>query len=155
VEPVPVNPISTVARIFAGAMSFYALVIAVAWVAITQIMFISDYHAVTGQALPDALASGSKPAQLWVQTKRLVGVQLLAGSILMLFVIYRGFNAGERWAWFALLAWGLITWGSMLAYKAIIGYFRLAPSSLTFIIGAVLWLVAVISSARSFLGPGT
>jgi hypothetical protein len=152
----PTSPVvNAVARFFAGAMSYYALVIAVAWVAITQIMFVSDYQGVTGQALRDALASGSKPAQLWVQTKRLVGVQLLASSILVLLIVYRGFNVGETWAWYAILVWGLITWGSMLGYKAIIGYFKIAPSSLTFIIGAVLWLVTIISSARDLLGPGT
>ena len=147
-------PVNALARFTMGAMVFYALVISVAWIAITRIMFISDYQAVTGESLNDALASGSKFAGLWIQTKRLVGVQLLASSILMIFVTYQGFNAGERWAWFALLAAGLITWGSMLGYKAIIGYFRLAPSSLTFVIGAVLWLIAIISSAKDFLGSG-
>jgi pimeloyl-ACP methyl ester carboxylesterase len=40
----------------------------------------------------------------------------------------------------------------LLGYKAIIGYFRIHPSSLTFVIGALLWAIGIVSSAKDILG---
>ena len=145
------SSVKAVSKTLMGVMAVYALVISLLWVSITEIMFVSDYEGVTGQSLADALDSGSKPAGLWLQTKRLVGIELLATSLLMVFVVYKGFNKGEKWAWYALLAGGAITWGSLIWYKAAIGYFRLGTSSMTFVVGAVLYLVAIVLSARWIL----
>lgn len=145
------SSLKAVSKFLVGAMSVYALVISVFWVAITDIMFISDYEGVTGEPLADALAAGDKSAALWLQTKRLVGVELLATSVFMIFVVYKAFNKGEKWAWVALLIGGFITWGSLLGYKAVIGYFRFHPSSLTFVIGALLYLVGIVLSATWML----
>ena len=135
-----------------GAMAVYALVVSVLWVSITEIMFVSDYEGVTGQPLSEALAAGLKSAELWLATKRLVGILLLAASVLMVFVVYGAFNQGEKWAWYGLLVAGLITWGSLIGYKAAIGYFRLSGSSMTFIIGAVLYVIGIAFSAKWILG---
>ena len=52
------------------AMAIFALVVSVLWISITEVMFVSDYLAYTGQGLSDALAAGSKAAELWLTTKR-------------------------------------------------------------------------------------
>ena len=52
------------------AMAIFALVVSVLWISITEVMFVSDYLAYTGQGLSDALAAGSKSAELWLTTKR-------------------------------------------------------------------------------------
>jgi len=142
-------------KFFVGAMAVYGLVVALSWISITKIMFVSDFEGVTGEPLAEALDRGFKPAVLWLHTKRLVGIQLLAVSVLTVFVVYRAFNRGEKWAWYALLASGLITWGSLIGYKAMIGYFSLTASSMTFIIGAVLLVAGMALSAKHMLGKGS
>jgi hypothetical protein len=72
--------------------------------------------------------------------------------VLTLFVVHRAFDLGEKWSWLALLASGLITWGSLIGYKAVIGYYNLTASSITSIIGAVLVSAGIALSARQMLG---
>ena len=53
------------------AMAIFALVVSLLWVSITDVMFVSDFLAYTGQDLSDAFAAGSESAELWFVTKRL------------------------------------------------------------------------------------
>ena len=134
------------------AMAVFALVVSVLWISITEEMFVSDYLAYTGQGLSDALAAGSKSAELWLTTKRLWGFELLGISVLMLFVTARSYAKGERWSWFALLVTGFILWGSLIGYKVAIGYFQPTMSSMTFIVGAVLFVIGLVVPAKAILG---
>lgn len=134
------------------AMGIYALVLSVSWIFLTEIMFVSDFEAYTGQSLSDAVASHSKSAELWIIGKRLIGVELLSTSLLMIFIVQNGYSKGEKWSWFALLFTGIITWGSLIGYKVVIGYFELTPSSMTFIVGAILFVVGVVLPAKEILG---
>jgi hypothetical protein len=134
------------------AMTVFALVISLLWISVTEVMFVSDFLAYTGQALPDALAAGSKSAELWLLTKRLWGVELLAISLLMMFVTGKSYAKGEKWSWYALLITGCILWGSLIGYKVAIGYFQLTMSSMTFIVGAILFLIGIVLPAKTILG---
>ena len=133
------------------AMAIFALVISILWVTITEVMFVSDFLAYTGENLSDALAAGSKPAELWLTTKRLWGFELLALSLLMIFVTARSYSKGEKWSWYALLVTGCILWGSLIGYKVAIGYFQPTMSSMTFIVGAVLFAIGIIVPAKAIL----
>jgi hypothetical protein len=133
------------------AMAVFAFVISILWVSITEVMFVSDYLAYTGQGLSDALAAGSKSAELWLTTKRLWGVELLAISLLMIFVTARSYSKGEKWSWYALLVTGCILWGSLIGYKVVIGYFQLTMSSMTFIVGAILFAIGIALPAKAIL----
>ena len=133
------------------AMAVFAFVVSILWVSITEVMFVSDYLAYTGQGLSDALAAGSKSAELWLTTKRLWGVELLAISLLMIFVTARSYSKGEKWSWYALLVTGCILWGSLIGYKVIIGYFQPTMSSMTFIVGAVLFAIGIALPAKAIL----
>ena len=134
------------------AMAVFALVVSVLWISITEVMFVSDYLAYTGQGLADALAAGSKAAELWLTTKRLWGLELLGISVLMLFVTARSYAKGERLSWFALLITGCILWGSLIGYKVAIGYFQPTMSSMTFIVGAILFAIGLSVPAKAILG---
>jgi hypothetical protein len=134
------------------AMAIFALVISILWVSITEVMFVSDFLAYTGEGLSDALASGSKSAELWLTTKRLWGFELIGISVLMLFVTARSYAKGERWSWFALLVTGCILWGSLIGYKVAIGYFQPTMSSMTFIVGAILFAIGIVLPAKAILG---
>ena len=131
------------------AMGMFALVVSLLWITITEVMFVSDYLAYTGQNLADALAAGSKAAELWLITKKLWGIELLAISLLMLFITARSYAKGIKWSWYALLIAGCILWGSLIGYKMIIGYFQPTMSSMTFIVGAILFAVGLLIPAKA------
>ena len=134
------------------AMGVFALVVSVLWVTITEVMFVSDFLAYTGQDLADALAAGSKSAELWLTTKKLWGVELLAISLLAIFVTANSYAKGEKWSWYALLITGCIFWGSLIGYKLTIGYFQPTMSSMTFVIGAILFALGLVIPAKEILG---
>lgn len=136
---------------FMLAMAIYALVISLFWIFLTEIMFVSDFEEYTGQSLSDALATGSKPAELWLAVKRLIGVELLPISILMIFITQKGYSKGAKWSWYALLISGSVTWGSLIGYKVAIGYFQPTASSMTFIVGAVLFTIGLVLPAKAIL----
>jgi len=133
-------------------MAVFALVISLLWVSLTEVMFVSDFKAYTGQDLSDALAAGSKSAELWLITKKLLGVELLAISLGMIFITARSYTKGEKWSWYALLVTGCILWGSLIGYKVSIGYFQPTPSSMTFIVGAILFGIGIALPAKVILG---
>jgi len=134
------------------AQAVYALVLSLFWMLLTDVMFVSIFAGYTGQTLADALASQSKAAELWLITQRLVGVQLFAISVLMIFVTQKSYNKGEKWSWYALLISGAVTWGSLIGYKVVTGYFDPTISSTTFIIGALLFIMGISLPAKVVLG---
>ena len=134
------------------AMAVYTCVISILWISITEVMFVSDFLAYTGQSLSDALAAGSKSAELWLTAKRLWGVELLGISSLMIFITSKSYSKGEKWSWYALLVSGCILWGSLIGYKVAIGYFQLTMSSMTFIVGAILFAIGIAVPAKAILG---
>jgi hypothetical protein len=131
------------------AMAVYALVISLLWIFITELMFVSDFLAVTGQNLIDALAAGSQSAELWLTTKRFWGIALLTISILIIAITSKSYSKGEKWSWYTLLVSGSILWGSLIGYKVAIGYFQLTPSSMTFIVGAILFVIGLVVPAKT------
>ncbi len=133
------------------AMAVFALAISILWISITEVMFVSDFLAYTGQSLSDALAAGSKMAELWLMTKRLLGLELLATSLLMIFITARSYTKGEKWSWYALLASGCVFWGSLIGYKVAIGYFQPTTSSMTFIVGAILLAIGIAVPSKTIL----
>ena len=137
------------------AVTVFALVVSILWVSITEVMFVSDFLAYTGQSLSDALASGSKSAELWLTTKRLWGFELIGISVLMMFVTARSYTKCERWSWYALLVTGCILWGSLIGYKVVIGYFQPTMSSMTFIVGALLFAIGLAVPAKAILSKKT
>jgi hypothetical protein len=134
------------------AMAVFALVISLLWVSITEVMFVSDFLAYTGQDLSNALAAGSKSAELWLVTKRLWGVELLAISLMAMFITAKSYAKGEKWSWYALLVTGCILWGSLIGYKVAIGYFQPTMSGMTFIVGAILFAIGIALPAKAILG---
>jgi hypothetical protein len=69
----------------------------------------------------------------------------------MIFITQKSYSRGEKWSWYALLIAGIITWGSLIGYKVAIGYFEPTTSSMTFIIGAILFAIGIVLPAKAFL----
>ncbi|MCP8323617.1 MAG: hypothetical protein L6N96_05510 [Candidatus Methylarchaceae archaeon HK02M2] len=131
-------------------MGIYALAVSLFWIFLTESMFMSDFAAYTGQSWSDFLASSPKPAELYLTTKRLFGIEIFLISLLIILITHKSYSRAEKWSWYALLIAGIILWGSLIGYRIVIGY--LAPSIITFIIGAVLFVIGITLPAKEILG---
>jgi len=139
------------------AMGIYALVISLLWIFLTEVGFVSDFAAYTGQTWSDYLASSPKYAMMYIITKRLIGFQLLPISVLTILIAQKSYGRGEKWSWYALLVSGIVTWGSLIGYRIAIGYFVFdtlsrAASTMTPIVGLVLLAIGLAVPAREILG---
>jgi hypothetical protein len=129
-------------------LGFYTLVIAILWIFVTEIMFVSDFAHVTGYQFsehPDTVLAG-----FYILTKRLIGVMILVVALLILLINQKAYRKGEKWSWFAILIAGGVTWGTFIVYKIIIGY--IGASMITFVIGTLITLIGLILSAKEMLG---
>ncbi|UCE96708.1 MAG: hypothetical protein JSV51_03710, partial [Candidatus Bathyarchaeota archaeon] len=82
-----------------------------------------------------------EPAELYMITKKLLGITILLISLLIILITQKSYSKGEKWSWYTLLIAGITLWGSLIGYRIVIGY--LAPSIATFIIGATLFAVGI------------
>ena len=130
-------------------MGIYALVMSLTWVFLTDLVFVSDFLGYTDQSYHDFLSANPKPAEIYMITKKLLGVMLSLISFVIIMVTQKSFSKGEKWGWYTLLVSGIIFWGGLLGYRIIIGY--VAPSIVTFLIGAGLFVIGIILPAKDFL----
>jgi ABC-type polysaccharide/polyol phosphate export permease len=132
------------------AMGIYALVMSLFWIFLTEMIFVSDFLGYTGQSYSDFLASNPKPAEIYIVTKKLWGITMFLASLLIILITRKSYSKGEKWSWYALLIAGIMLWGSLIGYRIVIGY--LAPSIVTFIIGAALFVIGIALPAKEILG---
>jgi len=130
-------------------MGIYALVISVLWIFITDVMFVSDFEAYTGQPYSDYLSSSPKPAQMFLIAKRLIGIERLATALLLIIITQNSYRKAEKWSWYALLISGTITWGSVLGERIAIGYIATTGVA-TPIIGLILLIIGLALPAKEF-----
>jgi len=128
------------------AMGIYTLVMSLCWIFLTEIVFVSDFLAFTGQSYADYLASNPNFAEIYMITKKIWGITMLLVSLLVIFITKKSYNKGEKWSWYALLVAGVILWGSLIGYRFLIGY--VAPSIVTFVIGTILFVIGISLPAR-------
>ena len=136
---------------FMIAMGIFALITAVLWIFMTEVAFVSDFGAYTGQPCSDFLTSNPKPAELWLFTKRLIGIERLATSLLIILITQKSYRRGEKWSWYALLIAGVITWGSLIGYRIAIGYVE-SSGVATPILGLALLFIGLTFPAKAILG---
>ncbi len=142
-----------IGSILMTGMGIFALILSILWIFITEIMFVSDFLFYTGVSFQDYLVASPVYAEFYIITKKLIGFMILAISIPMLFITHVGYQKGEKWAWLALLITGGLLWGTLLGYRIYIGY--IGGSSITFVAGLVLWLLALLIPIKVFFGKET
>ncbi len=130
-------------------MGIYTVVMSLFWIFLTEVIFVSDFLAFTGQNYADYLVSSPKTAELYVITKKLWGVMMLLIGLLIISITRKSYSKAEKWSWYALLIAGITLWGSLIGYRLIIGY--IAPSIVTFIIGTILFVVGIALPAKEIL----
>jgi len=135
-------------------MGVYALVISLLGIFLTEAGFTSDFEAYVGQTYQEYLASSPRHAEMYLITKRLIGVELLPISVLIILITQKSYSKGEKWSWYALLIAGIVVWGSLIGYRIAIGYFGFdtslrAASSMTPIVGLVLLIVGLGVPAKT------
>ena len=114
-------------------------------------MFISDVGVYTGQTWAEFLAGSPAEAMLYIITKKLLGIQLTALSVFILFINYKAYSKGEKWAWWAFLIAGGLSWGSMLSYRFVTGYIA-SSGMITFIVGLALLIIGLVIPAKTIWG---
>jgi len=132
-------------------MGIFALITAVLWIFMTEVAFVSDVAAYTGQSYSDFLTSNPKHAELFLFQKRLIGIEKLATALLIIFITQKSYSRGEKWSWYALLITGIITWGSLIGYRLAIGYVE-STGVATPIIGLTLLVIGLALPAKAILG---
>ena len=131
-------------------MGIYVIVMSIAWIFLTEIVFVSDFLGFTGQSYAEFLVSNPLQAEIYMITKKLLGVTMLLTGILIVIITRKSYSKGERWSWYALLITGVMLWGSLIGYRVVIGY--VAPSIITFVIGAALFVIGITLPAKEILG---
>ena len=139
------------------AMGVYTLVISLLWIFLTEAGFTSDFEAYVGQTYSEYIADSPRHAEMYLITKRLIGVQMLPISVLIILITQKSYSKGEKWSWYALLIAGIVVWGSLIGYRIAIGYFGFdtplrASSSMTPIVGLVLLIVGLGLPAKTIFG---
>ena len=130
-------------------MGIYTLVMSLFWIFLTEVIFVSDFLAFTGQSYADFLASSPEHAELYIITKKLWGITMLLISLLIIFITKKSYSKAEKWSWYALLITGIMLWGSLMGYRFVIGY--IAPSIVTFVIGTALFVIGIALPAKEIL----
>jgi hypothetical protein len=131
-------------------MGIYTVVMSLFWIFLTEIIFVSDFLAFTGQSYADYLAISPETAELYMITKKLWGFTMLLIGFLIIFITRKSYSKGEKWSWYALLTSGIMLWGSLIGYRFWIGY--VAPSIVTFVIGTTLFVIGIALPAKEILG---
>jgi len=135
---------------FILCLGIYTTVIAILWIFVTEIMFVSDFAWYTGQTYQEYLESNPDFAKIFIITKKLIGFMLLTIGLLILLINQYAYRKGEKWSWFAILIAGSIAWGTFIIYKIVIGY--IGVSMITFALGAALVLLGIIFPVKDILG---
>jgi tellurite resistance protein TehA-like permease len=76
-----------------------------------------------------------------------MGIFALTTSIAMLFVLFVGFKKGQKWAWWAFLFVGGISWLYGLAMQIAE---RDMMNLVGHLIGTVLWLLGILLAVKVF-----
>jgi hypothetical protein len=138
-------------------MGVFTLVISLLWIFLTDVGFISDFETFMGVTWRDYVISNPREAEIYLITKRLIGVEMFPISILILLITQKSYRRAEKWSWFALLIAGSVLWGSLIAYRFSIGYFLFntplrASSSMTPIVGLILLIIGLVLPAKAIFG---
>lgn len=135
---------------FILTLAIYTLVISVLWIFLTEIMFKSDFEAYTGYTYDDYLNTVNREgAEIYIITKKMIGVLLLALGLLIFIINKYGYSKGEQWSWYAVLIAGAMSWGTFIIYKLVINYIGI--SMITFVVGAALLAVGLTFPAKDIL----
>ncbi|MFX1480071.1 MAG: hypothetical protein ACFFCI_18275 [Promethearchaeota archaeon] len=136
-------------------MGMYTLVISILWIFLTEIMFVSDFAHFTGITFQEYLNNPTTVvfAQMYIITKKLIGVMLLGIAVLIIFINQKCYRKGVKWSWYALLIAGVIVWGTFISYKIFIGY--IGASMATFAVGAGLFIVGIALPAKEIFSKNS
>ncbi len=132
------------------SMGIYVLAMSLFWIFLTEIIFVSDFLGFTGQSYAEFLVSNPLQAEIYMITKKLLGVTLLLIGILIVMITRNSYGKGEKWSWYVLLITGTMLWGSLIGYRVVIGY--VAPSIITFIIGTTLFVIGITLPVKEIMG---
>ncbi|MFX1377550.1 MAG: hypothetical protein ACFFA4_00510 [Promethearchaeota archaeon] len=130
-------------------MGMYTIIIAILWIFVTDIMFVSDFAYYTGTTYPNYLVSDPRFAEIYIITKKLVGCILLANGVMIVLINQNVYRKAEKWSWYTILIGGGISWSTFIIYKIYIGY--IGASMVTFVVGITLLVIGLALPAQEIL----
>ncbi|MFX0022600.1 MAG: hypothetical protein ACFE9S_09750 [Candidatus Hermodarchaeota archaeon] len=130
-------------------MGMYTIVMALLWIFVTEIMFVSDFAYYTGLTYQQYLGAAPEFAQIYIITKKLVGCILLANGAMVVLINQKSYRKAEKWSWYAILIGGGISWSTFIIYKIYIGYIGI--SMITFVVGISLLVIGLVLPAKEIL----
>lgn len=116
-------------------------------------MLISDFLAYTGTIYADYLISDPRFAEIYIMTKKMIGIMQLVILLLVIVITEKRYSKGEEWSWFALLITGSVVWGTFIVYKFIIGY--IGTGMITFFIGFLLTVLGALIPAKEIFSKSS
>ena len=130
-------------------MGMYTIVMALLWIFVTEIMFVSDFAYYTGLTYQQYLSIVPEFAHIYIITKKLVGCILLANGAMVVLINQKSYRNAEKWSWYSILIGGGLSWSTFIIYKIYIGYIGL--SMITFVVGISLLVIGLVLPAKEIL----
>ena len=107
-----------------------------------------EFESFTGAVWAEFTEANAKTGSFVELVYRALGCMVLLIGIFKVFIAFYPYRRAEAWSWWTALTVGVIAWSFMFPYSVIIG----AKDTLFFnIIGAVLFLVAIVLPAKAIL----
>ncbi|NHJ25002.1 MAG: hypothetical protein EAX89_10525 [Candidatus Lokiarchaeota archaeon] len=134
---------------FMNFMGWYIIGMGLLMIFVTEIMFISDFFEYTGLTYQQYFEIDQAFAEIFILQKKVMGFMVCGIGILVLFIVQKGFQKREKWAWYALLIVGSLVWVTFIGYKIVIQYY--GGSMITFVVGDILLDLGLLFSAKEIL----
>jgi len=134
---------------FMNFMGWYIIGMGLLMIFVTEIMFISDFFEYTGLTYQQYFEIDQVFAEIFILQKKVMGFMVCGIGILVLFIVQKGFQKREKWAWYALLIVGSLVWVTFIGYKIVIQYY--GGSMITFVVGDILLDLGLLFSAKEIL----
>lgn len=129
-------------------MTFIALIYAVVTTIQPALLVSRSFPLYTGEPWDEFLNASPKLAHYMLILERMAGGLGITASIGGLIVLLTTFRKVEKWAWYFILAIGVIGWGNNLVANIL---FKNTPIIIIIVVGLVLIAAGLIISANAFL----
>ena len=130
------------------AYGIYMVVFGVLMLVMPREFAKGEFESFTGAVWAEFTEANAKTGSFVELVYRAIGCMVLLIGIFKIFIALYPYRKAEAWSWWAALTVGVIAWSFMFPYSVIMG----AKDTLVFnIIGAVLFLVAIVLPAKAML----
>jgi hypothetical protein len=129
-------------------LTIIALILGIVAAFMPELLISRSFPLYTGKPWNDFLTGNPMMGNYILIKERMVGGQGFAACLCGLFVLFNAYRKVEKWAWYCLLVFTMIGWGTILIESIT---FNNSPIIIVAVVGLVLVAIGLIMSARTFL----